>query len=264
MNFRISLPVYALTWLSGILLLQCLAVLPDTFWLTWLPLFVLFCFFSPRARLPSLFALGFLWALWHAQGYFNQVLPESLAGEDIWVTGRVMDLPQVEASSTRFDLAVEAGALPSQHLRLAWYPHAHDNNKLPRAGETWRLKVKLKPPHGSSNPGGFDYEMWLYQRGVHATGYVREDADNQRLTAASAWSVAALRQRIAEAIQSDSRPYSGLLMALSVGYAGAIDSEQWDDLLITGTNHLMSISGLHVSMVAGLVYWLMLRLMLLP
>ena len=261
MNTRTDLASAALVILFGSLALQGLPVLPDAFWASWLPLALLLFFLSPIPRLIALFAAGFLWALLHAHLHFNHVLPASLAGEEILVTGRVMDIPQQQSRALRFDFAVESGDLPSRLLRLSWYDTAQQNTPKPRAGERWRLKLKLKPPHGSANPGGFDYEMWLYQRGIQATGYVRNAAENQRLAAAPWWSVDALRQHIAEQIRSDDRTYGGLLMALAVGYAGDIDSQQWDDLLITGTNHLMSISGLHVGMIAALVYWLAFRLL---
>ena len=257
---RMGLPLVALVWLLATLLLQIMPVLPDPVWLYCWPLCLLLLFF-PMTRLPGLAGLGFLWALCCAQQYFAQVLPENLAGDEIWVTGEVLDIPQQQSVALRFDFSVDSGALPSRKLRLAWYTGKQNPPHWPRAGEHWRLLVKLKPPHGSSNPGGFDYEMWLYQRAIHATGYVRDADNNQRLAAASIWSVAALRQTIAEKILSHDRPYSGLLAALAVGASGAMNSVHWDDLLNTGTNHLMSISGLHVSMVAGLVYWLVLRLL---
>jgi competence protein ComEC len=260
MNTRTGLASSAVALLSGCLILQGLSVLPDVFWLSWLPLILFLFFISPLARMASLLVVGFLWALLHAHLYFTHVLPESLAGDDIWVTGHVVDLPQWQGRALRFDFKLDAGDLPSRYLRLGWYKNDRYTGPWPGAGERWRLKVKLKPPHGSSNPGGFDYEMWLYQRGVHATGYVRDDEDNHRLAWAPWWSVDALRQRVAEAIASDNRPFAGMLTALAVGNASDIDNQQWDDLLVTGTNHLISISGLHISMVAGLVYWLVLRL----
>lgn len=250
----------ALAMLLGSLALQGLAGLPDAVWVSWLPLVLLLFFLSSIPRLVILFAAGFLWALLHAHLHFNQVLSEALAGEEILLTGRVVDIPQQHSRGLRFDFAVDAGALPLRLVRLSWYDSDRAIAPRLRAGERWRLKVKLKPPRGSANPGGFDYEMWLYQRGIQATGYVRTAADNQRLAAAPWWSVDALRQHIAEQIRAEERSYAGLLMALAVGYTGDMDAQQWDDLLITGTNHLMSISGLHVGMIAALVYWLALRL----
>lgn len=48
-------------------------------------------------------------------------------------------------------------------------------NVLP--GQKWQFNVRLKRPHGNANPGGFDYELWLFEQGIRATGYVSNDAD---------------------------------------------------------------------------------------
>lgn len=45
-------------------------------------------------------------------------------------------------------------------VRLSWYGRAAPIN----VGERWQLAVRLKRPHGFSNPGGFDYEKWLFQK----------------------------------------------------------------------------------------------------
>ena len=52
-----------------------------------------------------------------------------------------------------------------------------------RAGERWRLTVRLKPPHAGFNPHGFDAELWMFEQGVRATGAVRSGrgAGNERL-----------------------------------------------------------------------------------
>lgn len=261
MRTRTGLTPAALAWLLGILALQTFRELPDAVWVSWLPLILLLPLLKPTARVPAVLVGGFLWALLQAHWHFNHVLPEALAGKDMIVSGYVTSMPQQQDKALRFELLLDTDLIPARHLRLGWYRHARASDALPRAGEHWQLKVKLKPPHGSANPGGFDYEMWLYQQGIEATGYVREDSANQRLAAAPGWSLNALRQHIAEAINSDGRVYAGLLTALAVGDNSRIQAQQWDDLLLTGTNHLMSISGLHVSLVAGIVYWLILRLL---
>ena len=61
-----------------------------------------------------------------------------------------------------------------------------------------------------------------------------------------------LRARILAALPD--RPYAGVLVALAVGDQRAIPPDQWQVYTRTGVNHLMSISGLHVTMVSGLVF----------
>ena len=53
-----------------------------------------------------------------------------------------------------------------------------------RAGDRWRLTARLKAPHGASNPHGFDLELWMWEQGLQASGYVRagpSDVPPQRL-----------------------------------------------------------------------------------
>ena len=134
-----------------------------------------------------------------------------------------------------------------------------------RAGERWQMTVRLKAPHGNSNPHGFDYELWLWEQGLQATGYVRTGArDAPPAKLGSDWShpVERARQSVREAIFSrvDNRQLAGILAALVVGDQNAIERSDWDVFRATGVAHLMSISGLHITMFAWvaslLIGWL--------
>ncbi len=126
-----------------------------------------------------------------------------------------------------------------------------------RAGEAWRFVVRLKAPHGPRNPHGHDHELWLWERGLQATGYVRtgaRDLPPLRLSPAPALSLAGARQSLRDAlfdrVQDPAR--AGVLAGLAVGDQQAITQADWDVFRATGVAHLMSISGLHVTMFAWL------------
>jgi len=134
-----------------------------------------------------------------------------------------------------------------------------------KAGERWTMTLRLKAPHGSRNPHGFDYELWLWGQGVQATGYVRagpKDPPPQRLAQTWLRPVALARQTLRDRIfaRVEQRPAAGLIAALVVGDQNAIDRVEWDVFRATGVAHLMSISGLHITMFAWgaslLVGWL--------
>ncbi|MEI7995565.1 MAG: DNA internalization-related competence protein ComEC/Rec2 [Methylococcaceae bacterium] len=131
-----------------------------------------------------------------------------------------------------------------------------------KAGQHWSFTVKLKRPHGSLNPGGFDYERWLFTQGVGAVGYVRTSPKPVLLGRDSAWiNIAVWRQSISDrlSVLLSDRPSLSLIKALTIGDGNEITQNQWDVFRKTGTIHLVVISGSHVGLIAGLVYFLALK-----
>ncbi len=224
-------------------------------------------------------AIGFVWAAAFAQLRLADELPAALEGRDIELSGVVAGLPQALERGVRFEFDVEqavAGVPP--HISLAWYRARDDADEeasplIPvRAGERWRFTVRLKRPHGNLNPHGFDYEAWLFERGIRATGYVRPRSA-QRIDARvwqPGYAVEMLRETIRDRFRTalPEAPYAGVLIALAIGDQHAIDPGLWQTFARTGITHLMSISGLHVTMLAGLAYllvnWLWRRSARLP
>lgn len=213
-------------------------------------------------------AAGFFWAAGLAHLRMADALPHEWEGRDIHIVGVIASLPQVYEQSVRFEVDVEEVATPGarvpSRIVLSWWGRT---TALPqvRAGERWRLWVRLKRPHGTANPHGFDYEAWLLERGVRATGYVRPRPAAERLAPMvhrpQYWVERVrerLRARILDALVN--KPYAGIIAALAVGDQRAIPAHQWQTFTRTGVNHLMSISGLHVTMVSGLAYGLALLL----
>lgn len=273
----------------GAWLLQQQAVLPDLTW-AWLllaaggaPLLGRVRGVCARVARETLLkiaclACGFLWAAACAQLRLGDALPPEQEGRDLQLIGVIASLPQPHERSVRFEFEVErvltAGATAPRRIALSWwgsagradgYQAARDvespGSALPalHPGERWQLTARLRRPHGTVNPNGFDYEAWLLERGVRAVGYVRGKDGNRRLDAVvyhprhfADIMRDALRTKIRNALSE--RPYAGVLTALAVGDQRAIPPEQWQTFTRTGVNHLMSISGLHVTMVSGLVF----------
>ncbi len=211
-------------------------------------------------------ALGFGYAAWRAEVRLADALPPQWEGEDILLVGVIDDLPQAADRSTRFALAVEhvetAGAVVPERLSLVWYARRQKSGALDSlpalvAGERWRLSVRLKRPHGTVNPHGFDVEAWLLENGFRATGYVRSDAANLRLERFAGRPLdyvqaarSAVRDRILAALPD--APYAGVIVALTIGEQRAIPEAQWQIFNRTGITHLISISGLHVTVFAAM------------
>ncbi len=234
--------------------------------------------------LLALAALGFATTGLRSVFFDSNSLAPALEGRDVLVTGVVSHLPQRNEAALRFRLAVETAQLGGQPVRVpprinvGWYGGAFPagpgvalgsdvalpavpvttlNRQPPalQAGERWQMTLRLKAPHGARNPGGFDYELWLWEQGVQATGYVRasaKDAAPVRLDVTWQYPVARVRQTVRDAIYAriENRQQAGLIAALVVGDQAAIDRADWDVFRATGVAHLVSISGLHITMLA--------------
>ena len=248
-----------LSILAGICVLQFFAELPAGYWYFLAAPAVLAARYLPLLRLPALALLGFFWAAMHAQLHLDNQLARDLQGRDLLLEGRVADIPvRLSDSGWRFLFVSEYidagdGWQPyERRTRLGWYR----TRERPRAGERWQLVVRLKRPHGYANPGGFDYERWLFQQRIVATGYIRDDARNQRLAEGQRFTAGRVRATLAERLETVPRDSPGLSLvrALTIGDRSRVDAGQWAVLRETGTSHLMAISGLHISLVAGLVF----------
>lgn len=276
------LRVPIIAFAAGVLALQQLPSLPGTKALALAAILALFVFpplwavLRGRGRLRQgclillAFLCGFSWAAWRAELRLAEALAPQDEARNLWVVGVVDGLPQrFEEGGWRFALQVEQAEVPvPQRIQLSWYQPWKEGAEAPpsrlRPGERWHLLVRLKRPHGLINPGGFDYERWLLERGLRATGYVRHEGDNQRLAAfVPSFMNRVHRQR--ERVREDflrvlgERPYAGVQIALAVGDQRAIPQEQWEVFRRTAIAHLVAISGMHVSIfalfVGGLSGW---------
>lgn len=212
---------------------------------------------------------------WRAVAYAKGALDSSLEGRDLRVTGVVSEMPQRNEAGTRFTLDVESAqwadagtqgrpAVPGR-ISLGWYAEgsslwsraspAGTTFASPHAGERWSLTVRLKAPHGNRNPHGFDSELWMWEQGLHASGHVRAGArDATPVLIGSTWRhpIERAREAVRDAIfeRVPDRAQAGVIAALVTGDQNAIDRAGWDVFRATGVAHLMSISGLHVTMCA--------------
>ena len=250
----------ALAFLAGICAFQYCSELPAAggWWLILCAALALFPL--PWLRAAGMAAAGFLWVWWHASQIASIQLPAGLEGGDVLVEGLVQGLPErLQDGRLRFRFLIEQFSEDGHWHRLeltarmTWYRQA----EAVHAGERWQLLVRLKQPHGLSNPGGFDYERWLFAQGIRATGYIRGSRLNRRTAIAKRYSVSGLRQRLSTHLLElqIAPPMRALLRGLGVGDRSGMSAEQWRVLQQTGTSHLLAISGLHVGLVAGLVFF---------
>ena len=301
--------VFAIFFALGVWLLQQQAALPDLAW-AWLllgfPLLHSLSRWRERARVRDVerksnfqqllarsihalllaalaCGLGFYHAAWQAEQRLAISLPDEWQGRDIEVVGVVAELPRHYERGLRFNFDVEQTLTPRasvpQHIYLSTYFDRQAKPLELRAGERWRLTLRLKQPHGAANPHGFDFEMWALERNIRAVGYVHNSekllaghpkGDNRRidelapntLFSGLGYRIETWRETVRDKFSATlgNVPYVGVLSALAIGDQSSIPPPQWQVFTRTGVNHLMSISGLHITMLASLAfaiaYWL--------
>lgn len=273
----------ALAFLGGVLLLMRCSTLPSLMWsavvLSGLGLLLIYNGLAlsglSRRRLPRLgrnfanalffLGVGFVWALVSAHLFKPAPFNPLWEGRDLQVTGVIVDLPEVLPRRTKFVLQLETLQVAEQNLpidgkvSLSWYDTA------PRLvpGDRWILTVKLKRPSGFRNPGSFDYEAWLYQQSIIATGHVRAGSADAKPAGRASWTGALDRGReqlsnfLTRSLSGDSQvKHLGLIKALVLADRRGISADDWRTFSLAGISHLIAISGLHISLLAGLLYFL--------
>jgi competence protein ComEC len=127
-----------------------------------------------------------------------------------------------------------------------------------RPGDRVQLRAVLMPPSAPSEPDGFDFARQAYFMQLGAVGFAlgklervhRAERSDLRL------GLARLRQEIAGRIRGDvPGPAGGVAMALLTGLRGAIPDRVWRNMQIAGIAHLLAISGLHLGLVAGTLFF---------
>lgn len=253
-------------------LMWALALLPIvvTVWLLWQHKSFFLAVTGRILLLAFFLGIGFFWAGGFAQWRLADSLPQEWERRDVQVIGVVGSLPQSNDRSVRFQFNVEqvltTDAVAPKKIVLSWYGNRQTSSselRLPviNAGERWQITVRLKRPYSNANPHGFDFEVWALERNIRAVGYVRQSIDNQRLhpmvNRPDYW-VEYLRQEIQNRFthKLSNQAYSGVLKTLATGDQRAILRDQWQIFTRTGTNHLMAISGLHITLVSSLIFGL--------
>jgi competence protein ComEC len=190
-------------------------------------------------------------------------------GAPVWIDGLVLGDPDERGGRTRLSLVAERLSgrdgwrstqgrvlLTIRHARQAWH-----------AGDRLRARVRLRPPRNFGNPGEFDYVGYLARRGVYITAYANDDGGFERIGVGAgplgrwlgAWrqGVGATFARLLPAREA------GVLSALIIGSQAGVSRELRGAFNRAGVSHVLSISGLHIGMVAAVGYavarWLLSR-----
>ncbi|WP_241118424.1 DNA internalization-related competence protein ComEC/Rec2 [Achromobacter xylosoxidans] len=185
---------------------------------------------------------------------------------------RVAELPDADARGVRFTAEQAGPGLPGvpRRILVSWLaPQAGRQEgartappTLPRVvpGQVWRMALVLRRPHAPLNPEAADGEARLFARGLRATGTVR---GQPRLLDDQPWASAGVaieraRHQVREGMRRalGGHRYAPVLIALAIGDQAGVSREDWRIFNRSGITHLVSISGMHVTSIAGLAAWL--------
>lgn len=213
-----------------------------------------------------LFLLGFVYVWMSVNAILSSRLSPEFEGKNIKLRGVISGIPTKHSNRTSFILRVCQSRINGidlhlKKVRLSWY----GGPQVFLPGQVVTLTARLKSPRGLVNIAGFDYERWLFQTKMDATGYVRikqpliivgqsTDLVDQLHKARFK-----LQQKLKHLVQSES--LEPLLVALMIGDKSGLSQNQWQVLQATGTSHLLAISGLHLGLVAAGVFFILSQLL---
>ena len=201
-----------------------------------------------RTRSAALFLFAFALFMLAGLDVIDKRLDPAYTGDSMLARVRIVDYPKVSGDSLVMTVKPVADHRLPPRSRVSWF----EPEVVPAIGEVWELELRLRRPRGSFNPGVFDYESWLFREQIHATGYVVGGDRNRLLQSGTASHLDAWRGRfvVRAGAASESGNAAAVLAAIGVGVRHLVSREQWDRFAVSGTSHLMAISGLHVGLAA--------------
>lgn len=186
----------ALIFVLGAWVLQQLSELPHLWWALLVIPLTLFALLSRQSAalifksihqvslVLFAFSLGFFWAATCAHVRLADELPKEWERQDIQIIGVIASMPQQHDRGQRFKFDVEQILTPEavipRHVSLSHFvgsfqnpagiEHQKAEYETYRAGQRWQFTVRVKRPHSTINPHGFDFEAWALERNIRAGG----------------------------------------------------------------------------------------------
>ena len=242
--------------IAGVLVAHLFTSLPSYWLICSIAAVAMIALGTARLRWAALMLLACCWSLHNFHLRLEDQLDPELAGQRIQVKGVISSIPAKSSDLLRFRFRIDdeyrSAGLPTT-LLVYWY---QDWPEL-SVGEHWQLELKVKPPWGAVNFQGADKERWLFSQGIGGLGTVR-DGHQLRDTGASRFPINSIREKVLQSISkqlTDERE-RGVVQALATADRSGLASGDRRLLMVTGTSHLLAISGLHVGLAAAGGMWL--------
>ncbi|MBR0814770.1 ComEC family competence protein [Bradyrhizobium diazoefficiens] len=214
--------------------------------------------FAP-AIMIAVVAAGFAVATWKTARIAHPVLAKPLYS--VSLSGFV-ETRDIRERTDRFVLRVTAMEAQRSDVKLERVRLSVRKGTAPEVGSFVQLKARLMPPLAPVRPGSYDFSRDMFFQGIGASGFVMgaitasvpPDAGGLRLRYAAFMQGLrdAIDARIRSTLEGDNR---AIATALLTGRRDAISAPVNDAMFISGLGHVLSISGYHMAVVAGVVFF---------
>lgn len=204
----------------------------------------------------SLAALGLVLAALRAQVVAAPVLPFRYYGP---IEGRIVDIDRSFSDELRLTLdrvVLEDMAPDRTPGRIRVALHGDQGFTTLAPGLTVILSGHLSPPDGPVEPGGFDFQRLAWFSGLGAVGYTRSPVlALEPPEGGLALLAFRLRMRLSQGMQAAIPGQAGAFAAaLMTGDRSGVNQATNEALRASNLSHLISISGLHMGLLAGFVF----------
>lgn len=209
----------------------------------------------------AIFLCAYAWVFLYAFGVMKNVIDtqpsDATPRQAQWIQVQITELPQQRGSTLRLQGLWQQQRQPAQLIQLSWFAPP-DFAQPPQVGDIWWLQARLRPVVSRANQGGFDYQSHLVRQRIWLNATVIKGERMQATQRVSPRSVimnklAAWR---ANAEQPQGLHYLDIVLALTLGERQWLSAERRRLLIETGVAHVMAISGLHVTFVFAVSWWL--------
>jgi competence protein ComEC len=204
-------------------------------------------------------AAGFATATWRTQRIGHGVLARPMFG--VSLSGFV-ETRDIRERTDRFVLRVTQMESPRSQMKLERVRLSVRKGTAPAVGSFVELKARLQPPLAPLRPGSYDFGRDMFFQGIAASGFVTGSIRTVEPPVSGGWALryAAFMQDLRDAIDARIRTTldgdkRAIATALLTGRRDAITTPVNDAMFISGLGHVLSISGYHMAVVAGVVFF---------